>query len=42
MYLWQKRNGVWKRKNKFGIRNIEEWTKLKAAVDQLTSKLAGK
>jgi len=42
MYLWQKRNGQWKRKNKFGIRNIDEWNKLKNAVDQLAPKLTTK
>ena len=42
MYLWQKRNGQWKRKNKFGIRTLEEWNKLKAAVDQLSPKLGGR
>jgi leucyl aminopeptidase (aminopeptidase T) len=42
MYLWQKRNGTWKRKNKFGIRTLDEWGKLKAAVDQLAPKLGGK
>jgi aminopeptidase len=42
LYLWQKRNDTWKRKNKFGIRNLEEWNKLKNAVDQLASKLTAK
>lgn len=42
MYLWQKRKGQWKRKNKFGIRNIDEWNKLKNAVDQLAPKLTPK
>jgi hypothetical protein len=41
-YLWEKRNDVWKRKNKFSTRNLEEWEKLKAAVDQLAPKLAPK
>jgi leucyl aminopeptidase (aminopeptidase T) len=40
MYLWQKRNGVWKRKNKFGIRSLEEWSKLRSAIDQLAPRLA--
>jgi hypothetical protein len=39
MYLWQKRNGVWKRKNKFSVRNAEEWNRLKTIVDQLTPML---
>lgn len=35
MYLWQKRNDQWKRKNKFGIRTLDEWKNIKNAVDQL-------
>ncbi len=42
LYLWQKRNDAWKRKNKFGIRNIDEWNKLKNAVDQLAPKFSSK
>jgi aminopeptidase len=41
LYLWQKRGGAWKRKNKFGIRTLEEWGKLKKAVDKLAPKLGG-
>jgi hypothetical protein len=41
-YLWVKRNDVWKRKNKFSIRNLDEWNKLKGAVEQLAPKLASK
>ena len=40
MYLWQKREEVWKRKHKFNVRNLEEWNKLKNAVEQLAPKLA--
>ncbi len=39
LYLWQKRNGQWKRKNKFGFRNLSEWNKIKKAVDELGPKL---
>jgi aminopeptidase len=39
MYLWQKRNAKWKRKNKFALRNVNEWNKIKTAVDQLSPKL---
>jgi hypothetical protein len=39
MYLWQKRNDTWKRKHKFQVRNIDEWNKIKNAVEQLTPKL---
>jgi aminopeptidase len=42
LYLWQKRGGKWKRKNKFAFRNLDEWGKIKTAVDQLLPKLAGK
>ena len=42
MYLWQKRNGQWKRKNKFGFRNLDEWNRIKNAVEQLAPKLNGK
>jgi hypothetical protein len=42
MYLWQKRQDVWKRKHKFNVRNLEEWNKLKSAVEQLTPKLISK
>jgi len=42
LYLWQKRAEAWKRKHKFNIRNLDEWNKLKTAVDQLTPKLASK
>ncbi|MEM3596712.1 MAG: hypothetical protein QXJ53_01060 [Candidatus Bathyarchaeia archaeon] len=40
LYLWQKRNDAWKRKHKFNIRNLDEWNKLKSAIEQLTPKLA--
>ena len=42
MYLWQKRQDVWKRKHKFNVRNLEEWNKLKNAVEQLSPKLEPK
>ncbi|MGA2767137.1 MAG: hypothetical protein ABSF24_02320 [Candidatus Bathyarchaeia archaeon] len=42
MYLWQKREDIWKRKHKFNVRNLEEWNKLKNAVEQLAPKLATK
>ncbi len=40
MYLWHKRNGLWKRKHKFNVRNLDEWTKLKDAIDVLAPKLS--
>jgi hypothetical protein len=42
MYLWQKRQEAWKRKHKFNVRNLEEWNKLKNAVEQLAPKLESK
>ena len=42
MYLWQKREDIWKRKHKFNVRNLEEWNKLKNAVEQLAPKLTSK
>lgn len=39
LYLWQKRSGVWKRKHKFNIRNLEEWNKIKNAIEKLAPKL---
>ncbi len=41
-YLWVKRNDVWKRKNKFSFRNLDEWNKLKTAAEQLAPKLSPK
>jgi hypothetical protein len=42
LYLWQRRNDSWKRKHKFNIRNIEEWNKLKAAIEKLAPRLVSK
>jgi len=42
VYLWVKKNDAWKRKNKFSVRNLDEWNKVKDAVDQLAPKLASK
>lgn len=39
LYLWQKRADTWKRKHKFNVRNMDEWNKLKNAVEQLAPKL---
>lgn len=41
MYLWQKRNDQWKRKHKFQLRNMQEWEKVKSAIDTLAPKLTG-
>jgi len=42
LYLWQKKQDVWKRKHKFNIRDLNEWSKLKNAIEQLTPKLSSK
>jgi hypothetical protein len=42
VYLWIKKNDVWKRQNKFSVRNLDEWDKVKNAVDQPAPKLASK
>jgi hypothetical protein len=42
LYLWQKRGEAWKRKHKFNVRNLDEWNKIKNAVEQLAPKLAPK
>jgi len=42
MYLWQKKADVWKRKHKFNVRNLDEWGKIKAAIEQLAPKLTPK
>lgn len=42
LYLWQKKEDAWKRKHKFNVRNLDEWNKLKAAIEQLTPKLVSK
>ncbi|MBS7632625.1 hypothetical protein KEJ15_03245 [Candidatus Bathyarchaeota archaeon] len=46
LYLWwkkldkEKNQEVWKRKHKFNVRNLEEWNKLKNAIEQLAPKLS--
>lgn len=42
LYLWENRNNTWKRKNKFSVRTIDEWNKVKNAVEQLAPKLTQK
>jgi len=43
LYLWvQNRDGVWKRKHKFDVRNLDEWNKLKNAIEQFAPKLPAK
>lgn len=42
LYLWQFRDGKWKRKHKFQVRDINEWNKVKDAVEQLAPKMIGR
>ena len=42
MYMWQFRDEKWKRKHKFQLRNLDEWNKVKKAVDELAPKVYGK
>jgi len=42
LYLWQNTEDAWKRKHKFNVRNLDEWNKLKNAIEQLTPKLTSK
>lgn len=39
-YLWQKKDDVWKRKQKFGIHSKEDWQKMKKAVDAFADELS--
>ncbi|MBD3380476.1 MAG: hypothetical protein GF408_08465 [Candidatus Omnitrophica bacterium] len=38
-YLWQKKDGTWKRKQKFGIHSKSDWKKMKEAVDSFAEEL---
>lgn len=40
LYLWVNKNGTWKRKHKFVVRNMDEWNKLKNAIELLAPKLS--
>lgn len=42
LYLWHSRNGTWKRKHKFTVRNLNEWRKLQKGIEQLAPKLLTK
>jgi len=42
LYLWVKKNHTWMRKHKFNVRNLDEWNRLKNAIEQLAPKLASK
>ncbi|NQT32397.1 MAG: hypothetical protein HQ594_01840 [Candidatus Omnitrophica bacterium] len=38
-YLWQKDSVGWKRKQKFGIHSLEDWGKMKDAVELFSGEL---
>jgi hypothetical protein len=42
MYMWEFRDGKWKRKHKFSIRNVDEWNKVKDSVEKLLPKISKK
>ncbi|MFW6110903.1 MAG: hypothetical protein ACOC6H_02585 [Thermoproteota archaeon] len=39
VYLWQNRNGQWKRKQKFVIRNKDHWEQVKESIEDFIDKL---
>ncbi|MCK4478650.1 hypothetical protein KAU88_09035 [Candidatus Bathyarchaeota archaeon] len=40
MYMWEFRDGKWKRKHKFSIRSVDEWNKVKDSVEKLLPKIS--
>jgi hypothetical protein len=38
-YLWNKKSGVWKRRQKLVIHSKDEWNKIKEAVEGLIAQL---
>lgn len=40
MYMWQQVDRKWKRKHKFHIRSMDEWNRVKGAVEQLLPKIS--
>jgi len=41
IYQWRMKNGVWKRKQKFGINYDKDWQAIKNAVEEFLPKLGG-
>lgn len=39
VYLWQNRNGVWKRKQKYTVRSASDWLMDKTVIDELVKEL---
>ncbi len=38
-YLWLNKDGTWKRQQKFVIKNKEEWTKVREAIEKFLPNL---
>lgn len=41
IYLWHKENGDWKRKQKYVVRDVEDWVNDRAAIEGLLPHLDG-
>jgi len=39
MYMWQFRDGKWKRKHKFQINSVDEWNKVRNSVEKFLPEL---
>lgn len=39
IYLWNKKDGMWKRRQKFVVRNKAQWSQFKEAIEKLLPKL---
>lgn len=39
VYLWNKKGGIWKRRQKFVVRNKAQWAQFKEAIEKLLPQL---
>jgi len=39
VYLWQNRNGQWRRKHKFGINFEKDWVSIRTAIEKYMPRL---
>jgi hypothetical protein len=39
VYVWNKRNGAWKRRQKFVINNKRQWKQIESVVEKFLTKL---
>lgn len=39
VYLWQKRNGKWRRKQKFVVKNRNQWEDVKKVIEEFLGRL---